>query len=204
MTAAVDKRDPRTAPRCSTDPDRLSTSLTRSGKEDVGRAVVPPTTAGAGATVNPESPRSRLATTVLVTPSRPPTPLSRLRAVRRRRTVKRSAHAEHSDGQSIASSIVETASGHSESASALIDPGSSHKTATGSDKTAHGQKAITKSHGESAFVHATANGPWSKSATPKTRHNHPKNEGGYHDAPHENPDPEGGISVRSASGSSLR
>ena len=62
VTVAVDKRDPSTAPRCSTDPDRLSTILTRSGKEDVGRAVEPPATAGAGATVNPESPRSREAT----------------------------------------------------------------------------------------------------------------------------------------------
>ena len=108
-----------------------------------------------------------------------------------------SGHTGPHDGQSIASAIVETASGHSESVSAPNDPGSGPKTATGSDETAHGQKAIMKSHGENAGVHATANGLWSESANPET-------ESGHYDALHGKLDPEGEISVKSASGSGHR
>ena len=107
------------------------------------------------------------------------------------------------DGQSIVSAIVETASGHSESASALAGPGSGQKTTTGSNETAHGQKATVKSHGESAFVHVTVNCPWSESTTPETKLEYPETESRHRYALHEKLDPEGEISVKSASGSSL-
>ena len=112
-----------------------------------------------------------------------------------------SSHAGPRDGQSIASTIVETASGHSESASALDNPGSGPKTATGSDETEHRQKAIVMSHGECADVHATVNGPWSESANPETRHQRPETESGHCDALHGKLDPKGKRSVKSASGS---
>ena len=58
-----------------------------------------------------------------------------------------SSRAGPRDGQKIASALVETASGHSESASALVDPGSG--------ETAHGQKEIVTSHSGSASFHET-------------------------------------------------
>ena len=63
VTLAADNKDPIAASRCATGPDRLRNSLTRSGKEDVGRGMEPPATAGAGSIVDPELPRSREATT---------------------------------------------------------------------------------------------------------------------------------------------
>ena len=61
---------------------------------------------------------------------------------------------------------------HSESTSALDGPGRGQKTATGITMTAHGQKGSETSHGESAFVHETANDPWSKSVTLETVNGH--------------------------------
>ena len=113
-------------------------------------------------------------------------------------------HVGPRDGQKIASALGEIANGHSESESAVNNPGSGPKTVTGGDETAHGQKESGTSHGESAAVHETANGPWNGSATRATSHGHLETESRHCDAPLENPDPEGGIGERSASRSSLR
>ena len=59
VTPAADNTDRIAASHCATGPDRLRNSLTRSGKEDVGRGMEPPTTAGAGSTVDPELLQSR-------------------------------------------------------------------------------------------------------------------------------------------------
>ena len=107
-------------------------------------------------------------------------------------------------GQSIASTIVVTASGHFESASAPVGPGSGQKTATGSNETAHGQMGSVMSHGESAFVQATADGPWNERATPETKHEPLETESGHNEAHHAKLDPEGEIDVKSVSGSGLQ
>ena len=63
INPAADNIDPTVASRCVTGPGRLRNSLTRTGKEDVGRGMEPPATAGMVSTVDPELPQSREATT---------------------------------------------------------------------------------------------------------------------------------------------
>ena len=116
--------------------------------------------------------------------------------------VTESGYAGPRDGQWIASANVATASGGSESA--LVGHGSSQKTATGSDETAHEQKESVTSHGESAYARETANGPWSESGTPKTSHEPLETESRHGDPLPEKLDPEGEISGKSESGSGLR
>ena len=98
-------------------------------------------------------------------------------------------HAGPCDGQKSASALVEIVNGHSESASELEETGSGPKTATGTAKTARGQKGSVKSPGESARVHETMNGSWSESATSETgyvthqttnEHNHALHESPHH------------------------
>ena len=72
---------------------------------------------------------------------------------------------------------------HRESASVPVGPGSGQKTSTGSDETAHGQKGSMTSRGESAFVHAAANGPWNESATPEISHAPLETESRHSDTP---------------------
>ena len=85
-----------------------------------------------------------------VTPPRSPTPFPRLRtgvncrmignghATGSGTRVTATGHAGPRDGQTNASAIVETANGHSGSASELDGTGHSLKTATGTAETAHG------------------------------------------------------------------
>ena len=101
-----------------------------------------------------------------------------------------SGHARPRDGQTIASAIVATANDHSERAS----------TATRIVETARWQKESVTSHGESAFVHATANGPWRESATCETGHVTPETVNGHSDALHENLDLMREINLKSGSG----
>ena len=186
----------------------------------MGRSEEPPATAEAGSSVNPELPQLLEAPTASVQ-SRRLRPdrqlrlpdhewseegersLDRYRSRYWRRDLL-CGHAGPRDGQSIASTIAETVSGPSESASALDNPSSGQKTATGSNETAHGKKAIMTSHGERAFVHATANSPWSESAILKTMHERLETESGHRDDLHGKLDPEGEISVKSASRSGHR
>ena len=71
--------------------------------------------------------------------------------------VTANGHAGPRNGQTNASTIVETANGHSKSASKLVETGSVPKTATGT-----AEKGSVKNPGESARVHETVNGSWSK------------------------------------------
>ena len=84
-----------------------------------------------------------------------------------RTRVTASSHARPLDSQLIASAIVATAKGPSKNTSIPVVRGSGQKTATGSNETSHGQKGSVTNHGESAFVHATANGPWSEGGHPR-------------------------------------
>ena len=79
-------------------------------------------------------------------------------------------HGRTGGGRKGASTLVETASGHSESTSEPDGPVSSLKTMTGTAETARGQKGSVKSASESARVHKTAKGSWSESATRETEH----------------------------------
>ena len=90
-------------------------------------------------------------------------------------------HARSRDSQTNSSAIVETAS-------ELDGTGGDPKTATGITKTTHGQKGNVTSHGESAFIHKTTNGPWNERATRETGHATPQTTNGHTDAPHENLD----------------
>ena len=98
------------------------------------------------------------------------------------------------NGHATGNGIRVTATGHAGprdgqmNASAPDCPGSSQKTATGTTETAHGQKGSVTSHGESAFVHETANGPWNESATREPGHATPETVNGHSDAHHENLD----------------
>ena len=60
------------------------------------------------------------------------------------------------------------------------------------------------SHGESAFIQATANGLWIESATAETRHSSLETESGHRDVLHGKLDPKGEIGVRSASRNGLQ
>ena len=110
------------------------------------------------------------------------------------------SHAGPHDGQVNASTIVVTAIGHFESASALDGPSSGQKTAK-TAKTAHGQKGSVTSHGESTFVHETANDLWSESATRETGHATPETVNRHSDALHENLNLVREMNVKSVSGS---
>ena len=108
----------------------------------MGRKEEPPATAGAGSSFNPELPRSREATTVTawsqrLRPGRQLLFPDRERSEEGERSrdrdshvtgsgtrVTASGHARPRDGQSKASPIGATANGRSESASALVGPGS--------------------------------------------------------------------------------
>ena len=202
----------------------------------MGRGMESPTTAGAGSTVDPELLRSREATTassrswrlrpghqLLFPDHEQPKEESSHETGDDNVTisgarVNASGHAGPRDGQTIASTIVMTANGCSESTSALGDPGSGQKAATRSVETAHGQRVSVKSQSESAFVHATWNGPWSESAfvhvtwngpwsesaTHETGHATPETDNGHSDALHENLDLAREINWESVSGSGPR
>ena len=113
--------------------------------------------------------------------------------------VTASGHARPLDGQTIASAIVVRS--RSESVSAPGGPSSSQKTATGSTETAHGQRGSVTSHGESAFVHATANGLWSESVTRETGHATLETVNGHSDTLSENLDLSREINGKSVNGS---
>ena len=72
--------------------------------------------------------------------------------------VTTTGHAGPRDGQTNARAIVATASEPDGTSSGP-------KITTRTAETAHRQKGSGTSHGESAFVHETANGPWNESAT---------------------------------------
>ena len=219
VTPAADKRDPAVASRCATGPDRLRNSLTRYRKRtwEERRSHLQPQ---GWAPASTQSCRDRgkqrqlphgLSDSVQATNS-PSQTASGQKKESGHETVTGSGtrvtasdHARPCDGQSNASAIVAAANCRSKRSSVPIGPGSSQKISTGIDETAHGQKgSVTRSHSESAFVHATANGPWSESMTPKTGHATTETESGHSDAPHENLDPSREIDGKSVSGSGPR
>ena len=168
VTLAAETKYSIAASCCSTGPDRLKNNLTRSGKEDVGRATRnrrgglhcrPRVAATAGSNNSLRA--------IPVTPSRAPTPFPRLRAVRGKRRAVTSTFSVPGSGQ----------------------------------KTAHWQRGSVTSHGKSTFVHATANGPWSESATRETSHATPETANRHSEALHENLDLAKEMIVKSVSGS---
>ena len=100
-----------------------------------------------------------------------------------------------------------TATGHSgprdgqTNTSTLVETGSSSKTATGPAETVCGQEGSVTNPSESAFVHETANGPWSESATCETGHVTPQTANGHNDAFHDNLDLAREKTMKSVSGS---
>ena len=113
-------------------------------------------------------------------------------------------HAGPRNSQTNVSAIIVTANGHSESASAPDGPGSGQKTVTGTAETAHRQKGSVTSHGESAFIHETANGPCIDSATRVPGHTTPETANGHRYALHENLDVPREMNVKSVSGNGPR
>ena len=79
-------------------------------------------------------------------------------------------HSSTGGGQKSASTLIETASGHSRSESEPYGPGSGPKTATKTAETTRGQMESVKGPGESALIHETVNDLWSKRVTRETEH----------------------------------